>query len=196
MKLIFATGNKNKLAEAGQILGEWCEIGTPADFGITEDIPETGDTIEANAVQKAMYVWERTHQACFADDTGLEVDSLGGAPGVYSARYAGPAKDSSANVRKLLDDIAALGAAAGKRTARFRCVIALVEGENRIKCFHGVVEGSIVPTPAGNGGFGYDPVFRPDGFEKNFSEMTADEKNRISHRGRALRQLQEYLAKR
>lgn len=200
MDIIFATGNKHKLEEAQQILGPGFLLKTPADFGIIEDIPETSDTIKGNAIQKAMYIWDKLNIPCFADDTGLEVDCLGGAPGVYSARYAGPGKDSTDNMHKLLKEMEkALGGRNGGsdgslagRGARFRCVVALIVDGNAIT-FDGIAEGHITFTPSGNGGFGYDPIFQPEGFSKCFAELSADEKNSISHRGKAMRLLAKHL---
>jgi XTP/dITP diphosphohydrolase len=190
MEIIFATGNRHKLEEAQQILGDKYTLKTPADFGITEDIPETADTIEGNALQKVQYIWDKVHMPCFADDTGLFVDALDGAPGVRSARYAGEDKKAEDNVKKLLQEME------GRydRSARFRCIVALMM-DGQPKLFEGKVEGVITTAPSGNGGFGYDPVFAPEkyGNERTFSELTAQEKNEISHRGEAMRLLAEYL---
>ncbi len=188
MKLIFATNNAHKLAEVQAVLGEGYELVTPRQMGITEDIPETASTLEGNARQKARYLYERTGLDCFADDTGLEVDALDGAPGVHSARYATDGHDFEANTRLLLHNMD------GKenRRARFRTAIILIEGGEE-HLFEGRVEGEITHAPAGCGGFGYDPVFRPEGYEQTFAEMSADEKNAISHRARAVAKLVEYL---
>lgn len=194
MQIIFATSNPNKLIEARDILGPSFDLRTPADYGITEDIPETSGTIRGNAVQKARYIYGKTGLACFADDTGLEVDALGGAPGVYSARYAGPGKNSEDNIDKLLGELDALGGAAGERTARFRCSVALIEGDGTMTVFDGTVEGHITSERCGTRGFGYDPVFRPAGFSKTFSQLSQEEKDAISHRGKAMRALSEYLS--
>lgn len=190
MEIIFATGNRHKLEEAQQILGDKYTLKTPADFGITEDIPETADTIEGNALQKVQYIWDKVHMPCFADDTGLFVDALDGAPGVRSARYAGEDKKAEDNVKKLLQEMEGRS----DRSARFRCIVALMMDGNP-KLFEGKVEGVITTSPSGNGGFGYDPVFAPEkyGKERTFSELTAQEKNEISHRGEAMRLLAEYL---
>lgn len=190
MEIIFATGNRHKLEEAQQILGDKYTLKTPADFGITEDIPETADTIEGNALQKVQYIWDKVHMPCFADDTGLFVDALDGAPGVHSARYAGEDKKAEDNVKKLLQEMEGRS----DRSARFRCIVALVM-DGQPKLFEGKVEGVITTKPSGNGGFGYDPVFAPEkyGKERTFSELTAQEKNEISHRGEAMRLLAEYL---
>ena len=190
MEIIFATGNRHKLEEAQQILGDKYTLKTPADFGITEDIPETADTIEGNALQKVQYIWDKVHMPCFADDTGLFVDALDGAPGVRSARYAGEDKKAEDNVKKLLQEMEGHS----DRSARFRCIVALMM-DGQQKLFEGKVEGVITTAPSGNGGFGYDPVFAPEkyGKERTFSELTAQEKNEISHRGEAMRLLAEYL---
>lgn len=190
MEIIFATGNRHKLEEAQQILGDKYTLKTPADFGITEEIPETADTIEGNALQKVQYIWDKVHMPCFADDTGLFVDALDGAPGVRSARYAGEDKKAEDNVKKLLQEMEGRS----DRSARFRCIVALMMDGNP-KLFEGKVEGVITTSPSGNGGFGYDPVFAPEkyGKERTFSELTAQEKNEISHRGEAMRLLAEYL---
>ena len=188
MKLIFATNNAHKLAEVQAVLGDGYELVTPRQMGITEDIPETASTLEGNARQKARYLYERTGLDCFADDTGLEVDALDGAPGVHSARYATDGHDFEANTRLLLHNME------GKedRRARFRTAIILIEGGEE-HLFEGRVEGEITCKSAGCGGFGYDPVFRPEGYEQTFAEMSADEKNAISHRARAVAKLVEYL---
>jgi len=189
MNIIFATGNKHKLQEAQQILGPSFTLKRSADCGITEDIPETADTLKGNAIQKAMYIWDKLHMNCFADDTGLEIDHLGGAPGVYSARYAGEKCSFQDNIEKVLKELEGVPA---PRTARFRCVVALViDGE--ITTFDGVVEGEITLQPRGDGGFGYDPIFKPQGYERCFSELSADEKNAISHRGMAMKLLAYHL---
>jgi XTP/dITP diphosphohydrolase len=188
--LVFATNNKHKLDEVRQILGESYRLETPREHGIDEDIPETQPTIEGNALQKARYVYERTGRDCFADDTGLEVEALGGAPGVYSARYAGHECSFEDNMNKLL------GALEGEtnRRARFRTVIALILGGEE-HLFEGTVEGVITHEKHGAKGFGYDPIFRPDGHRETFAEMPAEAKNAISHRGRATIKLAEFLNK-
>lgn len=197
MEIVFATGNLHKLEEAAQILGPEFILRTPADLGVTEDIPETSDTLEGNALQKAEYVFSRTGLPCFSDDTGLFVDALGGAPGVLSARYAGPGKNAEDNVRKLLSelkDVPAEKDGRRMRTARFRCVVAYVSGSGR-KIFEGRVEGEIAMERSGDGGFGYDPVFLPEkyGLKKSFSELTHEQKNGISHRGEAMRQFAGWM---
>lgn len=186
--LIVATGNAHKLAEFRRILGDRFNLLGLSDLGCTEEIPENGDTLEDNARAKALWVKERYGHDCIADDTGLMVDALGGDPGVRSARYAGPGHDSAANVRLLLERMQGVT----DRTARFRTVIALTEGES-VSLFTGSVEGEILPEPSGEGGFGYDPVFRPEGETLTFAEMDADAKNAISHRGRATAALMRYL---
>jgi XTP/dITP diphosphohydrolase len=188
MKLVFATNNQHKLSEVRQILGDSIEVLSLNDIGCHEDIPETGTTLEANALQKARYIYDRYHIDCFADDTGLEVDALGGAPGVYSARYAGEGHDSEANMQKLLGELGENN----NRRARFRTVIALIiKGETHE--FEGIVNGEITRRKSGAEGFGYDPLFRPDGYGKTFAELGMDVKNHISHRARATAQLCEYL---
>lgn len=188
MKIVFATNNQHKLSEVKAVAGDKFEIVTLREVGITEDIPETGATLDENASQKARYVYERTGLDCFADDTGLEVEALNGAPGVRSARYATDGHDFAANNRKLLMELE------GKenRRARFRTVISLIRGgvEQQVE---GIVTGTIAVQEAGCGGFGYDPLFIPDGHDVTFAEMTAEEKNSISHRGRAVAALKEVL---
>ena len=194
MEIIFATGNRHKVVEAQKALGDSFALIMPKDLGLTEDIPEDGDTLEKNAIQKAEYLWNKFGKNCFADDTGLEVDALGGAPGVYTARYAGPDKGSDANMEKLLAELSAVEATDGKvsRSARFRTVVALIiDGETRT--FEGVMEGEIARAKSGSEGFGYDPVFIPQGYNCTIAEISLDEKNAISHRGKAMRALAEYL---
>ncbi len=187
-QLVFATNNSHKVDEVKNKLGGMFEIKTLSEIGCTEDIPETSDTLRGNAGQKSHYLFDRFHCDCFADDTGLEVEALDGAPGVYSARYAGPAKDSEANIDKLLSELK------GKenRRARFRTVISLIlEGEEYL--FEGIVNGTILTERHGSHGFGYDPVFQPDGYNCSFAELSMEEKNKISHRGRAIEQLIRFL---
>lgn len=188
MTIIFATNNAHKLAEVQAVLGEGYELLTPRDCGITEEIPEEQPTLEGNASQKAHYLFDRTGRDCFADDTGLEVEALGGAPGVHSARYATDSHDFAANNRLLLENLA------GKenRRARFRTVISLILGGEE-HLFEGIVEGRIIEQESGHQGFGYDPLFIPDGYDKTFAQMTTDEKNAVSHRARAVRKLAAYL---
>ena len=191
-QIVFATNNKNKLAEIREMLaGTGFEVLSLADIGCHDDIPETAATLEGNALQKANYVYNKYATPCFADDTGLEVDALGGAPGVYSARYAGgEGHDSEANMAKLL---AKLGGNSDRR-ARFRTVIALIEGgQEEPKLFEGIVTGEITADRRGGEGFGYDPIFRPDGHAETFAEMGHEMKNKISHRARAVAKLVEYL---
>ncbi len=188
MKIIFATNNAHKLSEVQAVLGSGFELVTPRQCGIEEEIPETAETLEGNARQKARYLYERTGLDCFADDTGLEVEALGGAPGVHSARYATDGHDFAANNRLLLKNLAG----EQNRRARFRTVICLIE-EGVEHLFEGIVEGRIIDHEAGSEGFGYDPLFVPEGFDCTFAEMTAEEKNGVSHRGRAVRKLVNYL---
>ncbi|MBO5655605.1 MAG: RdgB/HAM1 family non-canonical purine NTP pyrophosphatase [Rikenellaceae bacterium] len=191
MNLIFATNNRHKLTEVSQILGDTSELTTLAECGITEDIPETSPTIQGNALQKARYVWERTGRNCFADDTGLEVDALNGAPGVRSARYATDGHDFDANVTLLLRNLEGVT----ERSAQFRTVVALIlDGEEYL--FEGIVRGHITSERFGEGGFGYDPVFVPEGEVMTFAEMSAEAKNAISHRGRAIAELAKWFAER
>lgn len=188
-KLVFATNNAHKLDEIRAILGDEIEIVSLADIGCHTDIPETADTLEGNALQKARYVYEHYHCDCFADDTGLEVEALDGAPGVHTARYAYPDRhDPEANTRKLLDALKEKSS----RRAQFRTVIALIlNGEEHL--FDGRVEGSIATEKRGTEGFGYDPVFIPEDSRKTFAELGVEAKNRISHRARAVARLCEFL---
>ena len=193
-ELVMATNNAHKLEEVRQILGSAYTVKSLNDIGCTEDIPETADTLEGNALQKARYVREHYGVDCFADDTGLEVEALGGAPGVFTARFGslngyGESHDSDANIRCLLDKLKD----AANRSARFRTVIALVQGDKEL-LFEGIVEGKILLQRVGEGGFGYDPVFAPT--EANglaFAQMSTEAKNAISHRGRATRKLANYI---
>ena len=189
--LVFATNNLHKLEEVRDILGGSFRIASLKEIGCTDDIPEAADTLEGNALQKARYVKDKFGYDCFADDTGLEVEALGGAPGVFSARYAGPGHDSEANMRKLLKELE------GKtnRQAQFRTVVALLlDGEEYT--FEGIVRGTILTERRGTAGFGYDPVFVPEGYAETFAEMGSEEKNRISHRARAVQKLADFLHKR
>ncbi|GAA4322379.1 non-canonical purine NTP diphosphatase [Pontixanthobacter gangjinensis] len=190
MKLVFATHNKNKFKEIKSLLPHHIELLSLDDIGCEEDIEETGDTIDENAIIKAEYVRNHYGYDCFADDTGLEVDSLAGAPGVYSARYAGEQKDDNANVDKLLRQLEERV----DRSARFKTVIALNLKRNE-NLFTGICEGIIVDVRRGNNGFGYDPIFQPTGYDKTFAEMDLSEKSKISHRAKAFRELIEYLSK-
>lgn len=188
-EIIFATNNAHKLGEVQTLLEDKFALKTLRECGITEDIPETAETLEGNALLKARYVYERTGADCFADDTGLEVDALGGAPGVRSARYAGEQHDFDANNALLLKNLEG----ETNRTARFRTVIALIlDGKEYL--FEGKVEGTIIDHMTGSEGFGYDPMFVPEGDTRTFAEMSADEKNAISHRGRAVAKLVEFLS--
>lgn len=196
MKIVFATNNKNKLSELRSILGDKVEILSLADIDCHTDIPETGTTLEQNALQKAQYIYDHYGLSVFADDTGLEVEALGGAPGVYSARYAGgEGHDSEANMAKLLSELADKD----NRKARFRTVIALIEikGDGQqplVHEFEGVCPGSITREKRGGAGFGYDPVFMPDGYTATFAELGMDVKNHISHRAKAVAKLVNYLS--
>lgn len=188
MKLVFATNNAHKLEEISQLLEGKQEIISLNAIGCHDDIPEDHDTLEGNALQKARYVKTHYGYDCFADDTGLEIAALDNRPGVYSARYAGPAKDSSANMQKVLHEMEGIT----DRRACFRTVIALIlDGQEYL--FEGRVDGEILTAPQGQAGFGYDPIFRPEGYRESFAEMSMDIKNSISHRGRATRQLCEFL---
>ena len=188
MKLVFATNNKHKLQEVRDIVGDRVEVLSLADINCYDDIPETADTLQGNALIKARHIYDKYGLDCFADDTGLEVEALGGAPGVYSARYAGEECNSEANMRKLLESLT------GKtnRNAQFRTVIALIiEGEERL--FNGIVKGTIATEKKGDSGFGYDPVFVPEGHTESFAQMSSEMKNSMSHRFRATQQLGIYL---
>lgn len=195
MEIVFATNNEHKLEEIRQILGNGIKVLSLADINCHADIPETGTTLEENAVQKARYVFNNYGMNVFADDTGLEVDALGGAPGVYSARYAGgEGHDSEANMAKLLGELGENN----NRHARFRTVIALLEKTDgtdspRLTTFEGRVDGEITRSRSGEAGFGYDPIFKPEGYDKTFAALGADIKNKISHRARAVAKLADYL---
>lgn len=188
MKILFATNNAHKLTEVSAVLGPQFTLTTPREAGIAEDIPEDQPTLEGNALQKARYIHARTGLDCFADDTGLEVEALDGAPGVHSARYATDGHDFAANNRLLLRNLEGQA----DRRARFRTVIALIlDGEEHR--FEGIVEGRIIERETGDEGFGYDPLFVPDGYDRTFAQMTVEEKNAVSHRARAVRKLVEFL---
>lgn len=194
MQIVFATGNRNKLKEIQALIGPRFELSTPADHGITEDIPEDQPTLEGNALQKARYIYEKTGLDCFADDTGLEVEALGGEPGVFSARYAavngaGEGHSSEANMALLLERLDGVR----NRRARFRTAIALILGGKEY-LFEGGVDGEITVERSGTDGFGYDPIFRPDGYDQTFAEMPLSLKNSISHRGRATAKLIDFLS--
>ncbi|TPN83410.1 non-canonical purine NTP diphosphatase [Aquimarina algicola] len=188
MKLVFATNNFNKIKEVQALIPKTIQLLSLRDIGCEEDIPETSNTIEGNAQQKANYIKEKYGYDCFADDTGLEVEALQGAPGVYSARYAGEAKDADANMNKLLLELDNHK----NRNAQFKTVIAL-ELNNTSHMFTGICEGEITKNKRGNKGFGYDPIFLPKDYEKTFAELPLSIKNKISHRGKAIAQLISYL---
>jgi XTP/dITP diphosphohydrolase len=188
MQLVFASNNKNKIKEIQQILPQSITILSLEDIGCHEEIPETSDTIEGNAILKANYVTQKYGYACFADDTGLEVEALDGAPGVYSARYAGEKCDSESNINKLLDALSG----ETNRKAHFKTVIAFNK-EGKQQLFTGIARGKITLKKSGNQGFGYDPVFQPEGYQETFAEMDSALKNTISHRAIATRQLIAFL---
>lgn len=190
MKLCFASNNAHKLAEVRQILKDQYEIVSLAEIGCQEELPEEQDNLEGNSHQKAAFVWQHYGISCFADDTGLEVRALNGEPGVYSARYAGPARRDEDNRQLLLQNL--LGQP--DRQAQFRTSIILILN-GQVHQFNGIVTGTIAEAPAGEAGFGYDPIFIPDGFNQTFAQMPAAQKNSISHRGRALQQLAAFLKK-
>jgi XTP/dITP diphosphohydrolase len=188
MKLVFTTNNANKVKEIKNLLPDSIQLLSLADISCMEDIPETSDTIAGNALQKAKYVYEKYGYNCFADDTGLEIKSLNGEPGIYSARYAGEQKSAEANMEKVLAKLNNHS----NRAAQFKTVIALIiDGKNFL--FEGIAKGEITQTKSGSMGFGYDPIFKPEGYDITFSEMNLDEKNKISHRGKAVRKLVTYL---
>ena len=190
-KLVFATNNSHKLRELSQIMPPDIELLSLDDIGCADEIPETGPTLEINAAQKSFYIWDKYGLNCFADDTGLEVESLGNEPGVYSARYAGESRDANANIIKVLERLKNIS----NRKARFRCVISLVIDGNEIQ-FEGIANGAISTEIFGSSGFGYDPIFIPDGYDKSFAELSPEVKNAISHRGLAVMKLVEYLRNR
>lgn len=197
MEIIFATGNAHKVTEAQKALGDNVTLIMPKELGVVEDIPETGDTLEANAVQKCQYLWDKLGKSCFADDTGLEVEALGGGPGVYTARYAGESKDPSANMDKLLDVLGRMeqnGEDVCGRRARFRTVVAFIDEKGELFTFEGILNGYIATQKSGSEGFGYDPVFVADGYgSKTLAEISLEQKNAISHRGKAMRALHDFL---
>ena len=191
MKIVFATNNLNKLTEVKKILGNKFQVMSLSELGCNDDIPEKGQTLKDNALMKAQWIYDKYHVDCFADDTGLEVDALGGAPGVYSARYAGgEGHDSQANMKKLLAELENTD----NRKARFRTVIALII-DGKVTTFDGIVNGEITRVKRGGEGFGYDPIFQPDGYDKTFAELGVGIKNQISHRARAVQKLADYLLK-
>ena len=187
--LVFATGNIHKLQEVQGLFKEGFALSCLKDVNITEEIPETADNLVDNALQKARYVYEKCGIPCFADDTGLEVDALGGAPGVYSARYAGEQKDSKLNMLLLLKNMN------GKtiRNARFRTIIAYIDENAQEHIFEGEIKGKIIENMAGTNGFGYDPIFVPEGYDKTFAELSSEIKNTISHRARAMEKFLSYI---
>ena len=191
MKIVFATNNQHKLSEIRQILGDRVEVLSLKDINCDVDIPETGTTLEANALQKAQYIYDHYHMDVFADDSGLEVEALHGAPGVYSARYAGgDGHDSEANMAKLLHELGENNT----RRARFRTIIALII-QGQVHEFEGIVNGEIIRERRGGEGFGYDPIFQPEGYDQTFAELGVEVKNQISHRARATQKLVEFLQK-
>ena len=188
MKLVFATNNKHKLQEVRDIVGNRVEVLSLNDINCHDDIPETADTLQGNALIKARHIYDKYGLNCFADDTGLEVEALDGTPGVYSARYAGEECDSEANMLKLLQNLTGKN----NRNAQFRTVIALIiNGEEKL--FNGIVKGTISDEKRGDSGFGYDPIFIPEGYTESFAQMSGEMKNSISHRFRATKQLSDYL---
>ncbi|MBL4710291.1 MAG: RdgB/HAM1 family non-canonical purine NTP pyrophosphatase [Flavobacteriales bacterium] len=191
MQIIFATQNPNKLVEIQNQIGDQHEIKSLLDLGLTEELEETQETLEGNALQKARFVFKKFKQACFADDTGLEIESLNGEPGVFSARYGGPEKSFESNMNLVLDKLK------GKqnRSAQFRTAIAYINKQGEELIFEGVCRGEILEEKVGEKGFGYDPIFKPEGHLKSFAEMTLNAKNEISHRGLAFSKLIYHLSK-
>lgn len=189
IKICFATNNKHKIEEVQAALGNQFHLISLDDINCTEELPETKDTLEGNALEKATYVFQNYATPCFADDTGLEVAALQGAPGVYSARYAGPQRDSNDNIDLLLQNLTTKN----NRDARFRTVIALVGLTPKPQTFEGIVNGEITMHRQGDHGFGYDPVFIPQGHEKTFAQMDLSQKNALSHRGQAVKKLASFL---
>ena len=194
MELIFATANPNKLKEASDILGKSVTLIMPKKLGFRGEIPETGDTIDANSKMKCRFIWNKFHKSCFADDTALEVTSLDGAPGVHSARYAGEGHDDAANRAKLLDALTKVDKRKKNiREARFRTVVTLIH-KGTMYTFEGKMKGTIAEKESGEGGFGYDSIFIPEGCSCTFAEMSENQKNAISHRGIAMRKLANFLS--
>jgi XTP/dITP diphosphohydrolase len=189
INLIFATSNQNKVLEIQKILPKKFNIKSLKDLNYFKDVPENENTIDGNAVFKAKYIYEKFNINVFADDTGLEVEALNGEPGVRSARYAGTARNSTKNIKKLLKNLKNIK----NRNARFKTVIALII-DNKLHKFSGIVEGYILDSPKGNNGFGYDPIFCPNGFDKSFAELTLKEKNLISHRSLAMKKLIDFIS--
>lgn len=195
-QIVFATHNKGKLREASEILGNGFSLVTPSEIGLTEDIPETGKTLEENSLQKARYIFGHKGCDCFSDDTGLEVEALGGAPGVYTARFAGPDKDFNKNMDKVLSELAHQESIHPgiSRRARFRSVVTLILDGQALQ-FEGVLNGTIARAKSGHGGFGYDPIFIPDEYpDRTLADISEEQKNAISHRGKALSAMAAYLA--
>lgn len=188
MKLVFATNNKHKLHEIQQLLDDSIELLSLSDMGCEDEIPENQETLEGNAAEKSFFIYNKYKMNCFADDTGLEIEALNGEPGVYSARYAGEERNSEHNMNLVLDKLSIIN----NRNARFRTVISLVIDGQETQ-FEGVVEGRILEEKRGQTGFGYDPIFQPLESDLTFAQMPLDEKNKISHRGRAVQKLVEYL---
>lgn len=189
MTLCFATNNKHKLEEVKHVVGDAIAIISLEEINCLEELPETRDTLEGNSLQKAEYVYQHFHTPCFADDTGLEVEALHGAPGVYSARYAGDHKNSEDNINLLLKNLTGYG----NRNAQFRTVITLIGLEPEPQTFEGIIRGEIITERRGTSGFGYDPIFIPEGYTKTFAEMNLSEKNKLSHRSIAVKKLSDYL---
>ena len=187
--LVFATGNSHKLQEVQGLFKEGFALSCLKDVNITEDIPETADNLKDNALQKAWYVYNKCGIPCFADDTGLEVEALDGAPGVYSARYAGEQKDSKQNMLLLLENMKGKN----NRNARFRTIIAYIDENAEEHIFEGEIRGTIIENMAGENGFGYDPIFVPEGYDKTFAELSSETKNSISHRARAMEKFLSYI---
>jgi XTP/dITP diphosphohydrolase len=189
-EIVFATNNEHKLKEVSEMLSKHFDVLSLSDIGCMADIPETAETLEGNALIKARYVFDKYKINCFSDDTGLEVEALNNAPGVYSARYAGEAKSAEANMLRLLSEMKNIS----NRNARFRTVIALIiDGKEHL--FEGIVSGTITEEKQGQEGFGYDPIFKPDGFTQTFAELNLDKKNQISHRAKAVEKLVSFLEK-
>ena len=189
MKLVIATNNRNKIKEIKLLLNNSIELLSLDDIDCSEEIPETSDTIAGNALQKAQYVYKKYGYNCFADDTGLEIEALNNEPGIYSARYAGEQRSAEDNMDKVLENLAKIK----NRNAHFKTVVALIiNGEETL--FEGIAKGEITGKKSGQEGFGYDPIFQPEGFDITFSEMSMEEKNKISHRGKAVQQLTSHLS--
>jgi len=188
MKLVFATNNTHKLEEVRKILPQVCQVISLQELGCSEEIAETGTTLEANSLLKAQFIWDHYHMDCFADDTGLEIEALNNAPGVYTARWAGEAHNDAANRQKALQELKSTT----NRQARFRTVVTLIRN-GKTEQVEGVVKGSIALEERGEGGFGYDSIFIPEGFDRTFAELSAEIKNTISHRARAMQQLKMLL---